>query len=79
MRSQDRQATIHPSIEGLVGLIRAHQLTEGGDATRLREMCRNKIRSYREDAYLDRYDTLDERLGARARWRLVEDFANRGR
>jgi hypothetical protein len=41
-------------------------------------MCRNKIRSYREDVYLKRYTTPVDQQAARERWQAVAAFANNG-
>ena len=70
-------ASIHPSIDGLVTMIKATKSNTSDEAAQLRELCRRKIRSYREDIYLKRYTTSTEQAAAKDRWRLVTEFANR--
>jgi hypothetical protein len=73
------RAAIHPSIDGLVTLIQKAGKQSAQETEQLREMCRSKIRSYREDVYLKRYNTPTEQQAARQRWQLVADFANRSK
>jgi len=74
------RGVIHPSIEGLVTLIKTTvpPRTEQ-EVTQLRDACRSKLRSYSLEAYLRRYTTEPEQVAARDRWEIVAAFANRGK
>jgi hypothetical protein len=71
---------IHPSIDSL-----AERITTINDdknptaADELRESCIQKLRSYRCEDYLKRYENEADRILARARWEAVSDFASRPR
>jgi hypothetical protein len=69
--------SIHPSIDGLAALIESSAKRTPEESAQLRELCRRKISSYREDIYLKRYATAPEQAAAKTRWRLVTEFANR--
>jgi hypothetical protein len=69
-------ASIHPSIDGLVELIKAGKSHSSEEAANLRRLCQRKITSYREDIYLKRYTTTPEQEAARTRWQLVTECAN---
>lgn len=70
-------ASIHPSIDGLVAMIAGHtKATPATESVRLRELCVRKIRSYREDVYLKRYTTPTDVAAAKDRWQVVTAFAN---
>jgi hypothetical protein len=74
------RGVIHPSIEGLVALIKsADPVRSEQETTQLRDACRSKLRSYSLEAYLRRYTTEPEQAAARDRWEIVAAFANRGR
>ena len=70
-------ASIHPSIDGLVAMITAKKKNSAEEDAKLRELCRRKIRSYREDVYLKRYTTAPDLAAAKDRWQMVTEFANR--
>ncbi len=70
-------ASIHPSIDGLVAMIAAKKKDSPKEENQLRELCRRKIRSYREDVYMKRYNTVPEVAAARDRWQIVTAFANK--
>jgi len=69
---------IHPSIDGLVEMIQTQRKTStAAEVAELRELCKRKMRSYREDVFLKRYTTPTEVDAARTRWNIVSSFANR--
>jgi hypothetical protein len=68
---------IHPSIDGLVEMIRAQGKGSAEEVTQLRELCKRKMRSYREDVFLKRYTVPSDIDAARERWNIVSSFANR--
>ncbi|MBA3710811.1 MAG: hypothetical protein H0W83_18555 [Planctomycetes bacterium] len=75
--TSSHRASIHPSIDGLVAMIAAKTMESPKEENQLREMCRKKIRSYREDVYMKRYTTVPDVAAARDRWQIVTAFANR--
>jgi hypothetical protein len=68
---------IHPSIDSLAEMITAKAKGTTAEVAELREMCRRKMRSYREDVFLKRFVPGPEQDAARTRWNLVSTFANR--
>jgi hypothetical protein len=71
---------IHPSIDSLAERISTINVEKDpAAADELRESCIQKLRSYRCEDYLKRYESEADRILARARWESVSDFASRPR